>query len=927
MGELTRHFNWSQSPLGPPDRWPPSLRVTVSNLLRSRFPTLLMWGNELFQFYNDAFRPSLGADGKHPTALGQRGADCWKEAWPLVGPLLERVRATGEAVWMENQLVPICRNGKMEEVYWTYSYSPILNEAGGYGGILVTCTETTQTVLTLQRLAESEDQLRFAIESTDLGTWEYNPVINRFTGNRRVKEWFGLPLEQDIDLALALAAVAETDRPTVVAAIKNALNPASGGYYDCEYTVVHPLTKQERHVRAKGRAWFTEEKIPCRFNGTLQDVTQEVIAKRQLLEREKSLEMAVEIGELGIFNVDWTTGSATFSQQVMEWFGLAAQENSLSKVYKKIFPADQAFVEETIERSVAGEWDGRHDITYRIPQPDGSVRYLRSIGQVMFEDGKATTISGILQDVTPQVLARQKLEESEAQLRSIIQSAPAAMGLFVGRDLVVQVPNQAFIDIVGKGPDIEGKPLRDVMPELLTENQPFLRILNDVFASGTMFQSFGSQVRIVQNGVMTDNYYNITYTPLRNKQGEVYAILDIAIDVTEAVKARKALETTEANLRNTILKAPVAMCIFRGADHVVEIANERMLAFWGKTAEQVINRPIFEGLPEARDQGFERLLDGVRTTGESFSAVEVPVSLPRGEGLETVYANFVYEAIREADNTVFGIMAVAVEVTEQVQARRQIEAVVAQRTKSLAEVNDALQAANRELQRSNQSLEEFAHAASHDLKEPIRKIHFFTGRLKEQLKEQLDQDQSLTFSRIENASERMAMLVDDLLLYSHVSQRPHEKEAIDLNLKLRRVMEDLDLDIQEKGATVNVTELPVVQGYRRQLQQLFQNLISNALKYSKADEPPVIDVSASTAERDGRRYHLITVRDNGIGFEQEYAGKIFQMFTRLHGKQEYSGTGVGLSIAKKVVENHEGFIEAEGTPGTGACFKIYLPVT
>ena len=265
------------------------------------------------------------------------------------------------------------------------------------------------------------------------------------------------------------------------------------------------------------------------------------------------------------------------------------------------------------------------------------------------------------------------------------------------------------------------------------------------------------------------------------------------------------------------------------------------------------------------------------------------------------------------------------DITPQVDARRRVESLVAQRTKELAAANETLSAINKELQRSNQNLEEFAHAASHDLKEPIRKIHFFTNQLKEQLDGLLKENQVRSFNRIENATQRMGNLIDDLLLYSHVSQRPHQTESIDLNEKVQRVLEDLELDISEKKALIHVGKLPVVQGYRRQLQQMFQNLFSNALKYSKPDVPPKIDVHAEQVERNGKTYHLIKISDNGIGFEQEYEAKIFQMFSRLHAKSEYSGTGVGLSIVKKVIENHNGFISVHSTIGAGSTFEVYLP--
>ncbi|RYG45490.1 MAG: GHKL domain-containing protein [Chitinophagaceae bacterium] len=189
----------------------------------------------------------------------------------------------------------------------------------------------------------------------------------------------------------------------------------------------------------------------------------------------------------------------------------------------------------------------------------------------------------------------------------------------------------------------------------------------------------------------------------------------------------------------------------------------------------------------------------------------------------------------------------------------------------------------------------------------------------------LQENQLRAFSRIENATERMGNLIDDLLLYSHVSHRPHDMEPVDLNEKVQRVLEDLELDIQEKQAQITVGHLPVVNGYRRQLQQLLQNLISNALKYCSNDVKPQIDISAVTVVEDGRKYHVIAVKDNGIGIDSQYKDKIFQMFTRLHGKNEYSGTGVGLSIVKKVVENHNGSYRVESTPGKGSTFMIALP--
>lgn len=241
-----------------------------------------------------------------------------------------------------------------------------------------------------------------------------------------------------------------------------------------------------------------------------------------------------------------------------------------------------------------------------------------------------------------------------------------------------------------------------------------------------------------------------------------------------------------------------------------------------------------------------------------------------------------------------------------------------------------------DLRRSNALLEEFAHAASHDLKEPIRKISVFAGRLRESLGDRVDEAGQRLFERMQVATNRMALLVDDLLTYSHLSEVPYEKEEVDLNTKLSIVLSDLELDIEEKQAKINVGPLPVVRGYRRQLQQLFQNLLANAMKYSKDGVPPAINIRAKkvkaaafrhllNVDDEEKQYHLIEVEDNGIGFESEQSEKIFQMFHRLHGRGQYEGTGIGLAITRRVVENHGGKVWATSTPGVGSTFFVLLP--
>ena len=243
----------------------------------------------------------------------------------------------------------------------------------------------------------------------------------------------------------------------------------------------------------------------------------------------------------------------------------------------------------------------------------------------------------------------------------------------------------------------------------------------------------------------------------------------------------------------------------------------------------------------------------------------------------------------------------------------------------------ALEHHARQLERSNRDLEEFAHAASHDLQEPLRKVRTFADRLAGSLGDAaLDEKQRLYLDRMQDAAIRMQTRIDDLLVLARVSRQKSRRVPVDLDAVVAGVLRDLEGPVQESGAEIEVGSLPVVVADAAHMELLFQNLISNALKYREPDEPPRIRVRARPLEPpagDDREWTRIEVTDNGIGFEQVYAEQIFRPFERLHGRGEYEGSGVGLSVCRRVVELHGGWIRARSAPGEGATFEIDLPNT
>jgi PAS domain S-box-containing protein len=427
MGSLIRSKDWGMTPVGEPAEWPQSLRTTMSMILNSRFPMFLWWGPELICFYNDAYRPSLGEQGKHPSILGMPAEQAWSEIWDIIKPLIDRV-LKGESTWSEDQLIPIFRNGKLEDVYWTFSYSPVSNENGKPVGVLVICQETTEKVNILRDLKEREDQLRFTIEAADLGTWDLNPSSNKFVGNDRLKQWFGLGPDEQIELGLALSSIAEKDREKVVAAIERALDPDSGGNYEIEYAIINPRTSVEKRVLAKGKAEFNEERVATRFSGTLQDLTFEKLANEQLKENEERLNIVIASSELGTWEWHLLTDKIIYSDRYLEIFGFKPEDTVSHQVMLKSLDAsDRPLRDAALQTALK---TGTLYYESRVNQGDGSVRWIEARGRVFYNaDGEPEKLIGTLRDITGAKNRQSELMESEQKLEKQVRERTAELEL------------------------------------------------------------------------------------------------------------------------------------------------------------------------------------------------------------------------------------------------------------------------------------------------------------------------------------------------------------------------------------------------------------------------------------------------------------------------------------------------------------------
>jgi len=923
MGALTRAFDWTKTPVGEPGSWRQSLRTTLNLVLSSRFPMALWWGSELIQFYNDGFRASLGTNGKHPAALGQSARTTWAEIWLLIQPFTDALLAGGESSWMEDQLVPIFRNGQVENVYWTLGFSPVHDEAGEVAGVLLICQETTRKVVHSQ---ESEERLNFALESAQIGTWEVDPVNDRVRWDDRCARIFGLSVGDDTSPEQTLPFVHPDDRTSIHEAMQWALNPQSGGAYDVTYRTLVQENQQWRWVRCIGQSYFNLQGQAYRFAGIAQDITQDRQAQN---EQQKLLSLVGTSGDyMAVLSLE---GQLEYMNPAgRQLIGLAADTDvtpfSVADLYT---PEGLTKIRTEVEPALfrEGRWSGTTYLQHFKSRALIPVR----LNAVLMKDpisGQPIARGITIHDLRPELAARKALEESKEQFRNLVLNTPTGTAVFTGPDLRLELINEAMLKLWNKDASVMGKPFGEAMPELV--DQSFPELIRQVYATGQPYRSQEGKAEVIVDGKRQTFWFNFAITPLYNAEGAIYGVINTAIDITEQVLSHQRVAAEQKRFR-TLLETIANMTWTHTPQGEVNYYNERWYSYTGLTREQT-GTNSWESVVHPDD--LPHMTAALRHSLETGDTFRVENRYRRADGQYRWHLNRALPLYHE-DGAIALWVGTATDIHEQKQLAAELEQQVQARTQQLQETI-------QDLRRSNSDLQQFAYVASHDLQEPLRKVQAFGDMLKGQYGTQLGAGMDY-LNRMLAAAGRMSVLIKDLLAFSRISTQQESTQLVALNAVVNQVLSDLEMVIAETDAVIEVDPLPTLPGDAVQLGQLFQNLISNALKFRRTDENgvpvgPRIQiwtqrVAAADLPPDLKparlapAYDLVAVSDNGIGFDDKYVDRIFQVFQRLHAKQQYAGTGIGLAISEKVVSNHGGAITAVSQPGQGATFKIYLPVS
>ena len=498
--------------------------------------------------------------------------------------------------------------------------------------------------------------------------------------------------------------------------------------------------------------------------------------------------------------------------------------------------------------------------------------------------------------------ARDAGRTSEDRFRALFDMSRDGI-VFVDLDGHIEEMNQAYLDLVGYGRDeITTHTYQDLTPE------KWRAIEAEIIETQVMQRGFSDEYEkeyVRKDGSIAP--ISLRTILVRDLEGRPIRFMGIVRDITELKEKEEALKASEGRYRSLFDLSHDGV-VFVGLDGPVEEANPAYLDMLGYQLDELVGM-TYQQLTPPRWAAMEADIVAEQLLSRGYTDEYEKEYIRKGGSVFPVAVRAIL--VRDETGAPVRIMGIVRDITEQKQAK------------------EALERHARDLARSNEELEQFAYVASHDLQEPLRKIRAFGALLADEKRESLDDEGQQYIDFMTDAAARMQTLVSDLLALSRVTTAAHPFEDLSLAEVFDTVLSDLSVRLEEAGGHVEVSATPTIEADRTQMEQLFRNLIGNALKFCRPGVPPhvTVEVAAQAQPIDAvpGPAHAIVVTDNGIGFESSQGSKLFQPFKRLHARHQYEGAGIGLAICEKIVLRHHGRITASGTPGAGATFTVTLP--
>lgn len=776
---------------------------------------------------------------------------------------------------------------------------------------------------TLQR---KEEQLLAAQELANMGSfeWCYSDTSQSYYSPQLLRIF---DLKEKTTFENFMLQVHEADRGLLQQAIQDAI--ANNTIFECEYRYL--TANGERVLWCRGKVRTTPENNF--LSGTVMDVTDNRRMLQELQQRDALYKQSQQLTHIGNWTWDVLSGAIHWSDELFRIYGLEPQSEVITfeRFMGFVHPEDLPKRLAQIDRAMKGQME---DYVMRVYTQQGEQKVLKGKSEITRNaEGQVIKYTGTCQDITAEYELQKKLQDEIHFAESLIDASVDLINVF-DRDLrLIAINNTSLQRFNLNRKEVLGKHVTQVFP--FTIGSHYLQELQRSLNGETLHHK-------ESKSLVSDRYYELYFIPLTDSKGEIHAVLSLSHDITDIKKINLEISTLNASLelKNELLRRSEEQhqkMVAEVEDYAIILLDpDGIIRNWNLGAEKIKGYRADEIIGKSFEQFYG---EGDRKSGLPFKLLNEAATKGRAnhEGWRVrkdgtrFWGSVVITALHGSNKEIIGYSKVTRDLSERKQAEEQLRL----NNALLQQLNHSLELKNQLLERSNKELSAFSYIASHDLQEPLRKIKTFVNLITEKEAQGLQTRQKELLDRIMISANNMQRLIEDLLSYSRTHNSSDQFQQVDLNELFSSYKEDILSSVNKAPVTINCSDLPVISGIPFQVNQLFDNLISNSIKYARQDVQPVINITSRRVPgielvqyggAYGSHYHLIEFTDNGIGFDQKYAEKIFEPFQRLHGKNEYSGTGIGLAICKKIVQNHGGVIFAQSEPGKGSQFFVAFPV-
>ena len=887
----------------------------IRNIFRqSPFGILVLEGKRfVITLINERMLDILGRTDHE--AMGKSIYDLYPEIEAQgIMKLLDEVWESGRPYIGNDFPVTFNKHGAMQTGWFDFIYEPKRNSQGEIIGVICSVVEVTDKVVSKRRIAEREQEMRnILVNSPNIFLiLKGSDFIIDFINEPLLKSW---GRTRDIVGQELLVALPEFEGQPIFDLLKKVFDTGESYVGMEERTLILKEGKpHEVFYNCVYQPMIGEDGNVIAITVMATDITEETTARRKVEESEKELRQLANAMPQLVWIADSQGTITYFNDRIHEFSGANKKEDGSwaweGVVHKDDYEGTRDAWVNALKRGTAFEKENRmlmKDGTYKWYLSRGYPQKNQT-GEVICWYGTSTYIHD--QKLFEEILEQKVIERTDElrvqkEFSDTIVNTCVDLIVVYDKDMRIIGFNKACEDLFRiKKEDVVGKVVWDVFPAAQngTGHTDLLRAREGEYVHNATYES-----------PVTGHIYENFITPLKDHNGKVYAVVTMARDITDSVRATEIIRQSEEKFNKLFEFSPLGLTLSEAPSGKLVDANDAYWQLVGYTRQEYIGHTSSE-LNLIEDSVRQKIEKEVLEKG-SVKNIELSIRTKSGK-IVPVLASI--EMITIAGKKYF--LSAIIDIIERKKAEEEIRQ------------------SNLELEKMNKELESFSYVAGHDLQEPLRKIQTFSARIIE--KETLSDAGKDYFKRIQNAASRMQKLIQDLLAFSRVTTGERKFEHVHLAELLEEVVREYSEKLQEKNGSVQTLEMDDVYAIAFQFRQLMLNLVSNSIKFSRPDVPLRITIESKIEKGDEifARHHVenhrlvpdamyshIIVSDNGIGFEPHFNERIFEVFQRLHGNDKYSGSGVGLSIVKKIVENHNGFITARSELNNGATFDIYIP--